>query len=228
MNNEFNNEISGKVLKTGTVTMGIVCKDGIILAADRRVSYGAPGGGVSYFADQLKKIIQINDNLVTTIAGGAADAKRTLSIIKAELRLKELRSKEKVEVNEAANFLANMVYNNIRTPSMIPNIAHFLLAGYDDTGYHLYDIGPDGHIKLAKKYATSGAGIMQVDPIVDTEYKEGMSLEEGIALVRKCIIAATGREPSVGAGMDIYKITKDSVIQVVEQQANTVFNDVKS
>ena len=220
-------EINSKVLKTGTVTLGLVCKDGVVLGADRRVSYAGQGGGVSYFADRLKKIVHINERIIATIAGGAADAKRIASMIKAEFRLKELRTNEQISVEEAANFLANIVYRTIRTPSMIPSITHFLVAGYDDSGCHLFDIGPDGHIKHTQTYASSGAGIVQADPILDSEYRTGMSLNEGVELVKKCIIASSGREPSVGAGMDIYKITKNSVNQDVKQEAETVFNDVK-
>jgi proteasome beta subunit len=219
-------EISKHILKTGTVTLGIICKEGIVLAADRRVSYGG-GGGVSYLADKLKKIVEINNRIIATIAGGAADAKRIANLIRAEFRLKELRVKEKVSIEEAASFLGNVVYQAIRTPSMIPSITHFLVAGYDEEGYHLFEVSPDGHIKESKTYATSGAGIMQADPILDSEYKEGMSFDEGIALAKKCIEASSGRDPSVGAGMDIYTIKKDSLKQVVEQEAIVQFRDIK-
>ncbi len=223
----MNEEIAKHVLRTGTVTMGIICKDGIVLGADRRVSYSG-GSGVVYFADKMKKILEISDRIITTVAGGASDAKKTVEILRAEIRLKELRTREKPSVQEVASLLANMTYQNIRTPSMIPSIAHFLVAGYDSEGYRLYDVSPDGYIKEAKRYASSGAGIMQVDAILDSEYKEGMSLQEGVVLVKKCIIAASGREPSVGAGMDIYTITKDSLKQVVEQEALFDFRDIKT
>lgn len=218
-------EIEKHILKTGTVTIGIVCKDGVVLGADRRVSYGG-GGGVSYLADKLKKIIEINDRLLVTMAGGASDAKKIISLVRAEFRLKELRSKTRISTEEAASFLSNVVYRSIRTPSMIPSITHFLLAGYDEQGYHLYDIGPDGHIKEAKRYATSGAGIMQADPIIDSEYTDNMTLAQGIELVQKCIRASAGRDPSVGAGMDIYTITKDKITQVIEQEAKLKFDNL--
>ncbi len=223
----MNQEIEKHVIKTGTVTIGIVCKDGVVLGADRRVSY-AGGGGVVYFADKMKKILEITDRIITTVAGGAADAKKEIQVLRAEVRLKELRTREKASVSEVANLLSNMAYQNIRTPSMIPMIAHFLVAGRDSEGVWLYDVSPDGHLKDVKKYASSGAGIMQVDAILDSEYREGMSLQEAVNLIKKCIITTSGREPSVGAGMDIYTITKDSLKQVVEQEALLDFKDIKS
>ncbi len=219
-------EISKHVLKTGTLTIGIVCKDGIIIAADRRQSY-ASGNGVAYLAGKAKKIVEVTDRMVATTAGTASDTRRILDIIKAEFRLKELRTKEKVTVPEAASYLANLVYGNIRTPSMIPSIAHFLLGGYDDNGIYLYDIAPDGYIQQADTYTASGGGIMQAHPILDSEYKKGMSIEEGAALATKCIKASMGRDPSVGAGIDIYTIKKGDLKQVVDKEAITTFEIAK-
>lgn len=219
-------EISKHVLKTGTLTIGIVCKDGIIIAADRRQSY-ASGNGVAYLAGKAKKIVEVTNRMVATTAGTASDTRRILDIIKAEFRLKELRTKEKVTVPEAASYLANLVYGNIRTPSMIPSIAHFLLGGYDDNGIYLFDIAPDGYIQQADTYTASGGGIMQAHPILDSEYKKGMSIEEGAALATKCIKASMGRDPSVGAGIDIYTIKKGDLKQVVDKEAITTFEITK-
>jgi proteasome beta subunit len=218
-------EISKHVLKTGTLTIGIVCKDGIVIAADRRQSYAGQGSGVSYLAGSAKKIQEVTDRMIATTAGNASDTRKTLELIRAEFRIKELRTKETISVKEAANFLNNMVYHNIRAPSMIPNIGHFLFAGYDNKGTHLFDISPDGYIQEVETYSATGSGIMQAHPILDTEYKKGINIQDAITLVRKCIEAATGREPSVGAGMDIYTITKDSVQQVTSQEAVVEFKD---
>ncbi len=211
-------EISKLLTKTGTLTLGIVCKEGIVLAADRRVSFGSASGGVSYLAGQLNKIIKINDRIIATMAGTASDANRVLELLRAEFRLKELKTREKISVPEAAGFLSNVVYHNIRTPSMIPNIAHFLLSGYDDNGVYLYDISPDGLLKKEEGYAASGAGIMQAHPILDSEFKPGISLKEGVELAKKCIKASMKRDPSVGQGIDVYTIKKNDISHVVSEE----------
>lgn len=223
----MNEEISKSVLKTGTLTLGIVCKDGIVVAADRRQSYGGPGGGVSYIASKAKKIQELNDRIIATTAGTASDSRKIVDIIKAEIRLKELKTREKITVEETANLLSNMVFHNIRTPSMIPSIAHFLLAGYDSEGFSLYDIAPDGYMQKQDDYAVSGAGVMQAHPHLDSEYKKGMSIEDGIKLAIRCLKSAMTREPSVGEGADIYVVKKDEVKQVLAQEAVYEFKDKK-
>lgn len=214
----MNDEVSKNVLKTGTLTIGLVCKEGLVVAADRRQSFAGQGGGVSYIAGSAKKIQEINNRLIATTAGNASDSRRVASILSAEIRLKELKTKEEVSVSEAANLLSNMVFQNIRTPSMIPSIAHFLLAGYDDSGIYLFDISPDGYLQDIEDYSATGAGIMQAHPILDSEYKKDINIEEGIKLAIKCIKAATTREPSVGDGIDIYTIKSGEVKQVLDQE----------
>ena len=68
---------------------------------------------------------------------------------------------------------------------------------------------------------------MQAHPILDSEYKEGMSLEEGIKLVAKCIKASTGREPGVGNGVDIYTVKKGEIKQVLAKETVYELKDIK-
>ncbi len=205
-------EIKNSILKTGTLTLGIVCKDGIVLAADNRQSYGTSEGAVLYIAGKAKKIYEIGENIVVTTAGTASDSRRVINIIKAELRLKELKSKKRPSVKETANLLSNMLYQNIRQPSMIPSMAHFLLAGYDETGVLLYDAAADGYLQEIKDYATTGSGMREANSILDSEYDKSITIEQGIKLAIKCMKASMGREPSVGDGIDIYTI-KDREIK---------------
>jgi proteasome beta subunit len=208
-------EINKHVKKTGTLTIGIVCKDGIVLFADNRVTYGGQGG-ISYLAGKTKKIFKLNDRILSTIAGTASDAVRSLRILAAEIRLKELKTKEEASIREAANLAANMLFQNIRTPSLIPSITHFLFVGYDSEGVHLYDISPDGYLKKIEDYQATGAPF-QAHSILDADYRKGISMDEGIKLAIKAFKTTIGREPSVGDGFDIYTIKKGEIKQVLNQ-----------
>jgi len=75
-----------------------------------------------------------------TTAGVASDLQKIIKFTRAELKLKELKSKQQASIKEAANLFSTIVYQNIRQFSPIPGITHFLLAGFDEEGAHLYDI----------------------------------------------------------------------------------------
>lgn len=214
----MNNELEKHVRKTGTTTIGIVCKDGVILAADKRGTYGGEGG-VSYIASKDEnKIQEVMDNIIVTTAGVASDLQRVIKLIKAEIRIKELKSKRKITIKEAANLFATIAYQNIRQFSVIPGITHFLLSGYDDKGVYLYDVNPDGYLQKVEEYSATGSGMIHSNPILDLEYKEGINVEQGIELAKKCINASLKRDPASGEGIDIYVIREEEINQVIKQE----------
>lgn len=224
MTNETS-EIKKHVRKTGTTTVGIVCKDGVILAADRRGTYGGEGG-VSYVAEKDDhKVEKVNDQIVVTTAGVASDLQKVIRVVRAELRLQELKTKHKPSIKEAANLFSTIVYQNIRQFSVIPGITHFLLAGFDESGAHLYEIAADGFLKETKKYAATGSGMINCNPILDTEYKPDITIKEGTELATKCVLASMGRDPATGEGLDLAIITKDQIKQEVSKKIETKLVD---
>jgi proteasome beta subunit len=218
-------DLKQHIQKTGTTTLGIVCKDGIVLAADRKISLGS-GDRVVYIATKEEdKVVPVTDNILVSTAGNASDTQRIVKIIRSELRLKELRTKRKPSIKEAANIFANIVYQSIRQMSVIISITHFLLAGYDEKGYHLYEIGADGTLGMVDGYQATGSGMMQADPILDSEYQEGMSIEDGVQLARKCINASRKRDIASGKGLDVFVIQKDNIKKVLAQKVVSEMKD---
>src|SRR3989338_507373 len=151
------------VLKTGTTTLGIVCSDGLILAADRRATAG------NFIANKaIQKVHEVVDNLVLTMAGSVSDVQLLIKIIRAEITLKKIRTGREITVKESANMLASLVYSNIRRYSLIPGVSHFILGGKDKEGFHLYDIYPDGSITEVEDYVSSGSGSILVYGVLET------------------------------------------------------------
>ena len=218
-------DLKKHVIKTGTTTIAIICKDGVVVAADKRGSYGGESG-VSYIAGTNQEKIQtVLPNVIVTTAGTASDTRKTIKLVRAELKLKELKSKKKAKISEIANLFSNISYQSIRQPSMIPSIAHFVLAGYDPKGFYLYDISPDGFLQASEDYTASGSGMVNANPILDSDYKKDLTLEQGIALAKKCLKASFGRDPASGDGMDIYTVTKDEIKQVTKTKVVAEFKE---
>ena len=130
---------------------------------------------------------------------------------KAELKLKHIRTGKLNTVKEAVNLLSGIVYNNIRKFSLIPGISHFIVGGKDVSGFHVYDLSPDGAIEKIDDFVSSGSGSILVYGLLEQSYKKGMSIKEGIELAEKCINSAISRDIASGNGMDVYTITDSGV-----------------
>lgn len=203
-------------MKTGTTTVTVKCKDGIVLAADKRATAG------TMIANKwVDKIFPIEDYMAITTAGTVSDVQLLLKLIKAELRLKKLRTGMKVSVKEAANLLAGMVYSNIRKLSAIPGISHFLFAGVDKAGFHVYDIYPDGSLSEANDYLASGSGSVFAFGVLETLYKDNMSVEDGKSLAIKALNAALQRDSASGNGIDLVVITQAGVKKALTRKIDT-------
>ena len=199
-------------MKTGTTTLGIKCKDGIILATDRKVTSGF------FIAGSYEKVVKITDDIAVTIAGTVSDIQLLTKLIKAELKLKTLRTGKINTVKEAVNLLSNMVYNNIRKFSLIPGISHFIVGGRDVKGYHIYDLSPDGAIEEIENFVSSGSGSVMVYGLLEAAYKTGMSVKDGIELAVKGINSAIQRDAASGNGVIVYTITDKGVKKALDKR----------
>ncbi len=205
-----------ETLKTGTTTLGIAVKDGVILAADKRATAG------NFIANKdIRKIIEINTEMALTVAGTVSDVQLIAKILKAELKLKEIKTGRKNTVREAANLLAGMVYQNIRKFSTIPGISHFLFAGSDQSGVSMYEIYPDGSINEVKDFVSSGSGSVMAYGVLETSYRPDLQLKDGEELAMKAMKAALSRDSASGNGYDMILITRKGIQQLVSKTIPT-------
>ena len=204
-------ELKESVLKTGTTIIGIVCKDGVIMASDRR---GTVGNLI--YAKDMEKAMQLNDYLVFSGCGSGTEIQKISQLLRAELRLKELKSKVRPTVRQSASLLSN-----IRAEA-----SAFLLAGFDESGaVYLYDV-LGGRFDEVKDYTASvGSGMPYVLGLLERQYKKDMSIKEGVELAREAIKSSTQRDPASGNGIDIFTITKDGIKKVVDQEIKPNYGD---
>ena len=211
----MNEEISKNMLKSNTSLVGIVCKDGVILGADRR----STAGSIVMNKDS-KKIHKINDYIAASYTGGVADIQLTSKILAAELRLKELKTRSRPTIKEAANLLAMLVYRSIRTPSMIPSIVGTLIAGVDEDGKtSLFTIEPAGGVTEVEDFdANFSSGMPYIIGLLERQFKKDMSIQEGIELAKECLKSSTQRDVGSGNGIDVFTITKAGIKHAVSEQ----------
>jgi len=217
-------ELKNSILKTGTTILGIVCKDGVVMASDRQVSAGNLVIGKNF-----QKTIQVNDYLLMSFTGMVSDAQRVLKVLPAELRLKELKSRSRPTIRQSASLLSNILYSGIRQPSMIPMQVGNLIGGFDEDGtIELYTVEPSGSVVKVEDYdANFGSGMPFVLGLLERQYKKDISLKEGIELAKEALKSSIQRDMGSGYGIDIFTITKDGIKKVVEQTIEPNFKKDK-
>lgn len=207
--------MSNNVLKSNTSLVGIVCKDGVVLGSDKRTTAGSLIVG-----KDSQKIHFLTPKILTAYTGSVSDLQMTHKVMAAELRLKELRTRDSTSVSEAANFLAMMVYRNIRTPSMVPSMVGTIVAGVNSDGSaELYSIEPAGSIMKIKDYdANFSSGMPFILGLLERQWKPEITVKEATDLAVEALKSSTQRDSGSGNGIQVFTLTKDGVKQVVDQQ----------
>ena len=211
----MDDELKNSILKTGTTILGIVCKDGVVMAADRQST-----AGTIVMNKDSQKISKVNDYMLFAGTGMVSDIQRSVKLAGAELRLKELRSRSRPTVKQGANLVAAMIYQSIRQPTMLQFMVGSLIGGINENGNaELYSIDPSGGIKQIEDYdANFGSGMPFVLGLLERQYKKDINVKEGIELAIEAIKSSTQRDVGSGYGMDIFTMTKEGIGKVVAQE----------
>ncbi len=192
--------VSKKLRKTGTTTVGLVCKDGVVLAAERKVTMGYLVAG-----KKAEKILRVNDYIGMTIAGLVGDAQHLEKILRAELKLQELQEERRIPIKAAANLMATILYGRRYYPYYVQ-----LIVGGFDTKPRLFSFDPSGSIQDEDEYFSSGSGSPMAFGLLEDQYKKGLSVEEGKKVAARAVRSAVQRDiASGGSGIVFVIIVKN-------------------
>jgi len=193
--------VSQEYYLPGATTVGIVCKDGVILASERRVSYG-------YFVMSKtgKKVFKIADKVGAACAGIVADMQILTREVSAYLNIYHFEREQSVTVKTAAKLMGSMLFER----RLFPYLAQTIVGGIDETGAKLFVLDPLGSV-IEDKFTAVGSGSEIAMGLLETEYKEGISVDEAKGLVRKAVKAASARDIGSGEGLDMLIITQSGV-----------------
>lgn len=186
-------------LETGTTTVGIVCKDAVILATETKSTLG-----YLVSSKTAQKVYQVDEKIGVTIAGGAGDAQTLIRILKAEISLYKTTRNAAFTVKAASTLLANI----LQSSRYFPYIAMLLIGGHDENGFHLFSVDPYGGLEEDKFIAT-GSGSPIAYGVLENEYKENISKEEGIKLAVRAIRSARERDVFSGGEIVVAVIDKN-------------------
>jgi len=205
-------EIPNELILKGTTTVGIICKEGVILASDTRVTMG-------FFVahHKGKKIYQIDDHIAMTISGNVADAQRTVEILRVNAQLYRLNTARPMPLSSAARLVANLLFSS----RYAPLIAQVLIGGMDDSGPHIFAIDPFGSITEEKCVAT-GSGSPIAYGVLEDKYKQDVAIKDMLPIVVRAVDSAMKRDAASGDSFDVSIIDKKGYRELTEKEKRNV------
>ena len=202
---------SDKVLK-GTTTIGVVCKDGVVLATDTRATMG-------YFvaSKHAKKVYKIDDHIAMTIAGAVGDAQNVVEILKANAELYKLENRKPIPISAAARLVANLLFSS----RYVPFLLQALIAGVDDSGPRIFQLDPLGSV-IEEKYVSTGSGSPIVYGVLESQLKDGLTVKDTLPIVVKAVESAMKRDAASGDSFDVAIISTKGYKELTEEEKKSI------
>jgi proteasome beta subunit len=192
-------EYIAEQIKKGTTTCALTCSDGVVLAADTRASAGF------FIADRhVMKIQKVDRHLGMTIAGGVADAQNLVDIMRYNANIYRITNKELMLVKSASRLCSNVLFNQ----RYFPYYVQIIVAGYDKEGGQIYNIDLFGSM-TSEKFISTGSGSPVAYGYLESEFKEGLGVNDAYKIAIRAIAAAIRRNAGTGDAINAVIIDKD-------------------
>lgn len=197
----MSDQAQGRYYMPGATTIGVVFDGGVILAAEKRVTYGS-----MIMSKTGKKVFRIADQVGAACAGLVSDMQILAREVEAQAKLFNYEMKRPMPAKAAAKLMSNILFNR----RMLPLITQTIVGGMDGDTPAIYVLDVLGSL-LPDDYAAVGTGAQMATGVLEQGYKDKMSLEDAKALVLKAIKSAVRRDVMSGNGVNILIVTKDGL-----------------
>jgi len=183
----------------GATAVGITYNDGVLLAAEKRVSYG------NFVVNKnTKKTFNVTDHVGAACAGMVADMQVLVRQVSALSKIRKLETRRNVEPNSIAKLMSVIMFER----RYFPLLTQVVVGGITTGKPEIYTLDPLGSV-LPDKYAAVGTGAEMALGVLDAEYTENMDEEKAKNLALKSIKSSIQRDSASGDGIDILIINKN-------------------
>jgi len=195
-----------KAIKTGTTTVGLIVKDGVVIATESQAS-----AGFTVASKQAQKLFQINDFTATTIAGGVADCQYVVNQLKALSRLKEVEEGIVPEPKYIASITRNILFSG-RSFFM----SMMIVGGYSEKQKAgiLFGIDMLGTLYPEQEFLSFGSGSPFSLGVLEADWKPNITKSAGIDLIKTAITSSRERDAASGFELQICTIDKAGFNQI--------------
>jgi len=194
-------EYAKKTVRQGTSALGVVCKDGVVLMADKRIAEKL------IISRSLEKIYKVDEHIGATASGMLSDGR--VLIEKAQLIAQQHRVTydEPIGTLTLVKDICDMKQFFTQYGGARPFGVSILFAGVNDNP-ELFVTDPTG-IFFEYKATAIGEGEIELKEFLDKNYKDNLSLEEGIKLAARALKKVLGKEYDINRIDGAYISTKD-------------------
>jgi proteasome beta subunit len=182
----------------GTTTVGLVCTDGVVIAADSRATMD------TFIAStEARKVWKIDENLGMTIAGLVGDAQELIRILKIQNEIYKMNERKQMSPRSAATLLSIILQEN----KMMPFYVQLIVGGVEDGKGYVYNLDAAGGYTQESRFTATGSGSLTALGYLEDSYRPGLTTKDAIKIAAKALLIAMQRDSATGNNLTIAAIT---------------------
>lgn len=195
-----------KAIQTGTTTVGMIVKDGVIIATESQATAGS-----TVASKQTQKLFKINDFTAATIAGGVADCQYVINQLKALSRIKEVEEEVVPEPKYIASVCRNILFSGRGF-----FLSMMIVGGYSEKEQSglLFGVDMLGTFYAEQSFISFGSGSPFSLGVLEADWKPNMTKPAGIDLIKTAITSSRERDAGSGFALQICSIDKDGFTKI--------------
>lgn len=205
-------EYAKKTVRQGSTAIGVVCKDGIVLVADKRIV------GKLVVPEAIEKMFKIDEHIAATASGIISDARVLIERAQVKAQQHKVTYDSSVDILDIVKDITSLKQICTQSAGLRPFGVSLLIAGVDNDGEpKLFMTDPTG-IFFRYRAAVIGEGEPEIEKMLQKKYRSNMSIDEGIILSIQSLKEFLGQEFSLER-LDIAYITsQDRRMKKVEKE----------
>jgi len=165
--------------------MGIVCKDGVLLIADKRISEPL------IISNSIEKISPIDDHIGATASGIVSDGRVLIDIGRVMAQKHRVTYDSPIDTLSLVKNICDIKQYYTQVGGARPFGVSLLIAGVNDDN-DLFVTDPTG-IFFQYKATAIGDKDDEIKEMLNKEYREGFNLNDGLRLALKILRKVQGK-----------------------------------
>ena len=194
-------EYAEKTVRLGSASIGIVCKDGVLIVADKRIK------DKLIVEESANKIYEIDEHIAATAAGILSDARVLVERAQVIAQQHRITYDSPIDTETIIKETANIMQSLTQYPGARPFGVSIMVGGVNSEA-KIYISDVTGNY-VAYKATAIGENDEKIKEQLRKSYKADLSIEEGIKLSLKIFKEVLGKNFDVER-FDVGIISKET------------------
>lgn len=166
-------EYAEKTIRLGSASLGISCKDGVVIIADRRTK------DKLIVEESANKVYEIDEHIMASAAGILSDARVLIEKAQVVAQQNRVTYDSGIDVESVTKEISSMKQMSTQYGGLRPFGVAVMVAGVDDSIQKLYVSDVTGNYYEYKATAI-GENDEKIKKELREKYKESLTVKEGV------------------------------------------------